>query len=70
MRSDQFNVVRSAFEYAKNVNAYSIENLEDYNGEFLLQDKQIYRLTKEQYDKILHAVNNYLFVGSVERRNS
>ena len=44
------------------------ENLEDYKGEILIQSKEIYRLTKEQYDKILHAVNNYLFIGSVERR--
>ena len=43
-------------------------HIEDFTGEYEVQLKQIYRLTKEQYDKILHAVNNYLFVGSVERR--
>ena len=46
------------------------EKTEEINGEFMIQDKQIYRLTKEQYDKILHAVNNYLFVGAVERKIS
>ena len=46
------------------------EKLNEIDGEFEIQDKQIYRLTKEQYDKILHAVNNYLFVGAVERKIS
>ena len=44
------------------------ENLDTLQGEFEIQSKEIYRLTKEQFDKILHAVNNYLFVGSVERK--
>ena len=38
--------------------------------ESLIQPKKIYRLTKEQYNKILHAVNNYLFYGAVERKQS
>ena len=46
------------------------DKLNEIDGEFEIQDKQIYRLTKEQYDKILHAVNNYLFVGAVERKIS
>ena len=44
------------------------DNINAYNGEFYIQNKEIYRLTDEQYQKILHAVNNYLFVGAVERK--
>lgn len=47
-----------------------IDNINEIDGEIEIQEKQIYRLTKEQYDKILHAVNNYLFVGAVERKHS
>lgn len=46
------------------------EQIERINGEFYIQNKEVYRLTDEQYQKILHAINNYLFVGSVERRHS
>lgn len=46
------------------------EKIERINGEFYIQNKEIYRLSEEQYQKILHAINNYLFVGSVERKHS
>ena len=46
------------------------EKIERINGEFYIQNKEVYRLTEEQYKKILHAINNYLFVGSVERKHS
>ena len=45
------------------------EQIERINGEFYIQNKEIYRLTDEQYQKILHTINNYLFVGSVERHH-
>ena len=44
------------------------ENINSFNGQYYVQNKEIYRLTDEQYQKILHAVNNYLFVGAVERK--
>ena len=44
------------------------EQIEKINGEFYIQNKEIYRLSDEQYQKILHAINNYLFTGSVERK--
>ena len=46
------------------------DNINQFNGQYYVQNKEIYRLSKEQYDKILHAVNNYLFVGAVERKQS
>ena len=46
------------------------EQIKDFTGEKYIQYKEIYRLTEEQYKKILYAVNNYLFVGSVERKHS
>ena len=46
------------------------EQIDRVNGEFYIQNKEVYRLSEEQYKMILHAINNYLFVGSVERRNS
>ena len=46
------------------------EQIDRANGEFYIQNKEIYRLTEDQYKKILYAINNYLFVGSVERHNS
>ncbi len=46
------------------------EKIERINGEFYIQNKEVYRLSEEQYQKILHAINNYLFVGSVERKRS
>ena len=46
------------------------EKIERINGEFYIQNNEIYRLSEEQYQKILHAINNYLFVGSVERKHS
>ena len=46
------------------------DNVSQFNGQYYVQNKEVYRLSKEQYDKILHAVNNYLFVGAVERKQS
>ena len=46
------------------------EKIERINGEFYIQNKEVYRLSEEQYQKILHAINNYLFVGSIERKHS
>lgn len=46
------------------------EKIERINGEFYIQNKEVYRLNEEQYQKILHAINNYLFVGAVERKHS
>ena len=46
------------------------DNISQFNGQYYVQNKEVYRLSKEQYDKILHAVNNYLFVGAVERKQS
>ena len=46
------------------------DNISQFNGQYYVQNKEVYRLSKEQYDKILHAVNNYLFVGAVERKIS
>lgn len=45
------------------------EQIEKINGEFYIQNKEIYRLSDEQYQKILHAINNYLFTGAVERKH-
>ena len=43
------------------------DEIDKYKGEFEIQEKEIYRLTKEQFEKILDAIDNYLLIGSVKR---
>ena len=44
------------------------DEIDKYKGEFEIQEKEIYRLTKEQFEKILDAIDNYLLIGSVKRK--
>ena len=44
------------------------DEIDKYKGEFEIQEKEIYRLTKEQFEIILDAIDNYLLIGSVKRK--
>ena len=44
------------------------DEIDKYKGEFEIQEKEIYGLTKEQFEKILDAIDNYLLIGSVKRK--